>query len=108
MEIDPNKAIRYIQEMAPTFAKAKGTRVRLEEFRKSKKAELMLQAPTEVLGKQETFAYSHPDYLAVLDDLEKAVTIEEEVRWMLIAAQARIEVWKTQQYNARAEMKAFS
>lgn len=68
----------------------------------------MMQAPTEVLGKQETFAYSHPDYIAVLDDLKKAIVIEEETRWMMIAAQARIEVWKTNQYNARAELKAFN
>lgn len=107
-EIDPNKAIDYITKYAPIYADAKGTRIRTEEYRKSKKAELMLQAPTEVLGKQETFAYAHPEYIAVLDDLKRAVVIEEEMRWMMIAAQARIEVWKTNQYNTRAELKALN
>lgn len=107
-EIDPNKAIQFLIDTAPKFAKAKGTRVRLEEFRKSKKAELMNKAPTEVLGKQETYAYSHPDYMDLLTAIGHAVEEEEEYRWLLIAAQARIEVWKTNQYNTRAELKAFN
>jgi hypothetical protein len=40
--------------------------------------------------------------------LKTAVVIEEEMRWMLVAAQARIEVWKTNQYNTRAELKALN
>ena len=107
-EINPNKAIQYIIETAPTYAKAKGERIRLEELRKSKKAILMNLAPTEVLGKQETFAYSHEDYISLLDEIGRAVAQEEELRWMLIAAQARIEVFKVAEYTKRAEMKAFS
>lgn len=107
-EIDPNKAIQFLIDTAPRYAKAKGTRIRLEEFRKSKKAALMNEAPTEVLGKQETYAYSHPDYMDLLTAIGHAVAEEEECRWMMIAAQARIEVWKTNQYNTRAELKALN
>lgn len=107
-EINPNKAIQYIIDTAPKYAKAKGERVKLEEFRKSKKAVLMNEAPTEVLGKQETYAYSHEDYISLLDAIGHAVAQEEELRWMLIAAQARIEVFKVAEYTKRAEMKAFS
>ena len=40
-ERDPHKAIDFIYKQAPLYAKAKAERVRLEEFRKSKKALLM-------------------------------------------------------------------
>jgi hypothetical protein len=61
-----------------------------------------------VLGKQETFAYSHDEYMELLQGLRVAVEEEEKYRWLMIAAQARIEVWKTNQYNTRAELKALN
>jgi hypothetical protein len=78
----------------------------LDEFRKSRKAQLMAQAGTEVLGKQETFAYAHPEYIQILEGIKEAVELEERYRWLMTAAQARIEVWRTEQYSARMEMKA--
>ena len=78
----------------------------LEEFRKSRKAQLASQAGTEVLGKQETFAYAHPEYIEILEGIREAVEKEERFRWLMTAAQARIEVWRTEQYSARMEVKA--
>jgi hypothetical protein len=78
----------------------------LDEFRKSRKAQLMAQAGTEVLGKQETFAYAHPEYIQILEGIKEAVELEERYRWLMTAAQARIEVWRTEQYSARMEIKA--
>jgi hypothetical protein len=66
----------------------------------------MSQAGTEVLGKQETFAYAHPDYIQILEGIREAVETEERYRWLMTAAQARIEVWRTEQYSARMEVKA--
>lgn len=106
MDINPNKAIQYIIDTAPLFAQAKANRVYLEEARKSIKAKLMNQSPETVLGKQESWAYSHPDYLELLEGLKVAVEQEENYRWMLIAAQARIDTWKTHQFSQRAEIKA--
>lgn len=103
---EPTKAIQYLIDTAPLYAKAKADRMYLEEFRKSRKAQLMSQAGTEVLGKQETYAYAHADYVQILDGIKQAVEKEENYRWLLTAAQARIEVWRTQQYSMRAEIKA--
>ena len=102
----PSKAIQYLIDTAPLYAKAKADRMYLEEFRKSRKAQLMSQAGTEVLGKQETFAYAHPDYVEILEGIKQAVEREENYRWMMTAAQAKIEVWRTNQYSARMEIKA--
>ena len=102
---EPTKAIQYLIDTAPLYAKAKADRMYLEEFRKSRKAQLMSQAGTEVLGKQETFAYAHADYIQILEGIREAVETEEKYRWLMTAAQARISVWQTEQYNARLEAK---
>jgi len=106
MSDNPHKAIQFLIDTAPLYSKAKATRMYLEEFRKSRKAQLMSQAGTEVLGKQETYAYAHEDYVGILEGIREAVEIEEKYRWMMTAAQARIEVWRTEQYSARIEVKA--
>ena len=103
---EPTKAIQYLIDTAPLYAKAKSDRIYLEEFRKSRKAQLASQAGTEVLGKQETYAYAHPDYIQILEGIREAVEREERYRWLMTAAQARIEVWRTEQYSARMEIKA--
>ena len=103
---EPTKAIQYLIDTAPLYAKAKADRMYLEEFRKSRKAQLASQAGTEVLGKQETFAYAHPEYIQILEGIREAVEKEETYRWMMTAAQAKIECWRTEKYSARMEMKA--
>jgi len=103
---EPTKANQYLIDTAPLYAKSKADRMFLEEFRKSRKAQLASQAGTEVLGKQETFAYAHPEYIQILEGIREAVEKEETYRWMMTAAQAKIEVWRTQQYSARLEVKA--
>ena len=99
--IDPNKAVDYIIKMAPQFAKAKAERVYLEEYRKSLKAILMSQSGSQSLGAQERDAYAHEDYLELLDGLKVAVEAEEKLRWEMTAAQARIEIWRSEQANNR-------
>jgi hypothetical protein len=103
---EPTRAIQFLIDTAPLYAKAKADRMYLEEFRKSRKAQLASQAGTEVLGKQETFAYAHPEYIEILEGIREAVEKEERFRWLMTAAQARIEVWRTEQYSARMEVKA--
>jgi len=103
---NPHKAVQFLIDTAPLYSRAKASRMFLDEFRKSRKAQLMAQAGTEVLGKQETFAYAHPEYIQILEGIKEAVELEERYRWLMTAAQARIEVWRTEQYSARMEIKA--
>jgi len=103
---EPTLAIEFIIKTAPLYAKAKSDRMFLEEFRRSKHAQLKSLAKTEVLGKQETYAYAHADYIQILEGIREAVELEERYRWLMTAAQARISVWQTEQNNARLEIKA--
>jgi hypothetical protein len=98
---DPHKAVDHIIKHAKRFADDKAQRVFLEEFRKSKKALLMKQSLEPALGAQERDAYAHPEYIELLKGLKEAVEIEEKLRWDLIAAQARIEIFRTESANNR-------
>jgi hypothetical protein len=105
-ERDPHKAVDYIISNAKRFAVAKANRVYLDEYRKSLKAILMKQSMEPTIGAQEREAYAHDDYVALLRGLKEAVENEEKLRWDLIGAQARVEIWRTEQANNRAEFKA--
>jgi hypothetical protein len=100
-DFDPNDAVDFIYRTAPKYAKAKAERVWVEEFRKSKKALLMKSCGESSVAAQEREAYSHPEYQELLKGLQAAVESEEELRWSLIAAQARIEIWRTREASNR-------
>jgi hypothetical protein len=100
---DPHRAVDYVIANAGKFAQAKAQRVYLEEFRKSKKAILMGQSSAKSAVEREQYAYAHEDYLALLGGLKAAVEVEEELRWKLVAAQTRVEVWRTQEASNRAQ-----
>lgn len=100
-ESDANKAIEFIYQNAKPFAQAKANRIYCEEFRKSKKALLMAQSTAEAANAREQYAYSHAEYLSLLEALKSAVETEEELRWKMVSAQARIEVWRSEEASAR-------
>ena len=54
---------------------------------------------------QEREAYSDPEYIKLLDGLREAVEVEEKLRWDLLGAELRDEIWRTEQANNRAEGK---
>ena len=99
--IDPNKAIDFLLKNAEKYAKAKAQRVYLEEFRKSKKALLMNQCDKKTVNAREQYAYSHAEYIGVIDGLQAAVEVEETLKWQQIAAQLRVEVWRSQEASNR-------
>ena len=103
-DIDPNKAIEYIQRESKNYADALAQANYLERYLKTKKAELMGEEVGS-LGAKEAFAYSHRDYVSLLESLRTAENTKEHLRYMLDAAKLRIEVWKVLEYNRRVEIK---
>jgi len=101
MKVDPHEAIDFIYRNSTAYAKAKAEVTYLEEFRKSKKAILYAQSMGKTVTDRENQAYAHPEYQALLKGLQAAVEAAEELRWQLIAAQARIDVYRTQEASNR-------
>ena len=99
--IDPHKAVDFLLANAGKYARAKSERIYIEEFRKSKKALLMGECAEKAVNAREQYAYSHPEYIAILDGLKAAVEVEESLRWAQIAAQLRVEIWRSEQATNR-------
>lgn len=97
----PTKAAEFIRDNAPKYAKAKSERCYLEQFRKSKKALLMAESPERTAASKEIYAYAHPEYVELLAGLRVAIEAEETLKWQLTAAEAKIEIWRTESANNR-------
>lgn len=110
-EIDVEKTLSFIRKNARDYAAAKGDRVYLEQFRKSKKALLMVEAEKSGVKtgqERESYAYAHDDYIQLLTALQIAVEKEEYLKLMIAGCHAKIELWRTQQANNRAERNAYN
>ena len=105
------KVVEFILKTAGPYSRAKSERLYLEEFRKSKKALLMQEAlfkGVEAISAQERDAYAHPDYKKLIEGLKEAVEAEEKLKYQLLGAQLRVDIWRTNQANNRFIEKATS
>lgn len=105
-DISPFQALDFIRDNAKKLGALKGRMVYMTEKRKTIKAMLMGQSSEKTESAKETFAYSHPDYKAHLQELADAVAEYETMRILMVAAEAKIEVWRSLESSARAEGKA--
>ena len=100
-----NDAVDFLYTHGAKFAEAKAHRVYLEEFRKSQKAILMKAALADGRAKSsaaaEMEAYADEEYTELLRGLEAATESEEKLRWGLVSAQARIDVWRSLEASNR-------
>lgn len=101
MDHNPHDAVDFIYRNAKRFAIAKAERVYLENFLRSKKALLMANSLEPTAVAREQWAYSHPEYIALLEGIKEAVEIEEQLRWELVSAQMRVEVWRSENASNR-------
>jgi len=96
------KALDYLRDNSLLAAKARAERLYMEEYRKVVKAQLMGKSNESAVGAQERYAYAHEEYAAHLDAMRTAIELDEKHRFLLAAAQAKIEAWRTEQSNYRA------
>ena len=104
----PYKAIEFIIENAPKFAEAKAQRVFIENFLRTKKSLLMKEAMARGIDSgvaQEREAYAHPEYEELLRGLQEATIREETLKYMLIAAQMKADIWRSEQASERLGVK---
>lgn len=101
-EAEIDKALDYLRDNAGAAAQARADRIYVEEYRKTVKAQLMKEHDGKALGIQEREAYADPRYVAHLDAIKEAVFRDELARFLKEAAQAKIEAWRTQSSNERA------
>ena len=101
MEIDPNKCIETIWELAPEYSKAKATLSDLENAKSSMKADLMKLSNEQTIAAQEREAYASPTYKDHCKAIGIATHQTELLKLKIKCAELRWETWRTQQANER-------
>ena len=98
---DANDAINYIYHHAPIYALAQGNHDRLSEYRKTKKSLLVMQRPESSFAMKEAWAYAHPEYIELLDEIQKYQIEAITEKLQIEAAKLRVEVYRTDSANNR-------
>lgn len=96
-----SSAVGYLRDKAEIAAKARATRLYLEDFTKHLKAKLARQHEGSN-AYQIMMAESSEEYKQHLDALRIAIEADEKHRHMMEAAKTLIEVWRTESSNERA------
>jgi len=103
-EKDINDAVDYIYTHGQKYAEAKAHLTYVEAFCKSKKAMLMKHAMSngvKTAAAAEVEAYASMEYIEHLKAIEEATLQAEGLRWGLVAAQARVDVWRSLEASNR-------
>jgi hypothetical protein len=100
-DYDPNDAIEFIYKTAPAYAKAKGELAELEAFKSSLKAIKMAESGEQTVTAQEREAYRSEAYQELCKAIGVATEQAEALRWQLLAAQMRVDIWRTEQASNR-------
>ena len=100
------KALDFIRDNAEAYAQAKANLLYLTEYRKTQKALLMIESDAKTESAKESYAYSHVYYIQHLKSLADALQESERLRWLMVAAEAKILVWRSLEASTRLEMKS--
>ncbi|NBO61651.1 MAG: hypothetical protein EBU82_11905 [Flavobacteriia bacterium] len=106
--IDPIAISDWMRKHTDDLANAKANRYYLEHFTDSLKARLMKEAMLageKTIAGQERYAQGHNDYHQHLLGIKEAIAIEEKMKWLMLTAQSKIEIWRSMESSKRAEMQ---
>ena len=67
---------------------------------------LMAETAGKSVAAAEVDALANPEYIELLEGLKAAIEVEEKLKWMLTAAQAKVEVWRSLEASARVVDRA--
>lgn len=102
------KAVDWLVTNARTMAAARAQRLYMEQWIKTVKATLMQEMVGLSMAAAESSALSSPRYLEALQAYREAVEADEHNRFLVTAAEAKIEAWRSQEASRRAEGKAYT
>lgn len=104
-EID--RALRYLRDNAEKDAQARAERLYLEEWKDVVLAQQQALHADMSVAAARVQAESSEAYKAALEAYKQAIFEDERRRFLRAAAETRIEAWRTQSSNLRAEGKAY-
>ena len=103
---DINDAVDYLYTQGAKYAEAKAHKGYLEDYTKSLISSLSIKfisnGTAKSMAQADAMAYADDAYDIHIRGLKAAVEAEEALRWGLVSAQARIDVWRSQEASNRA------
>jgi hypothetical protein len=107
-QVDAERAVDWLRDNAARMAEERATRLYMEQWVKTVRATLQVDSKEASAAKAEIIALASPKYLAALQAFKEAVQKDEHNRFLITAAEAKIEAWRSQESTRRAEGKAYS
>lgn len=98
------RAVDWMRDNADAAAQAAGEVVRAEEFAKSTLALVASGSNQETIAGQERDARASAAYKKAIEERVVAVYQDRKYRLLYSAAEAKIEVWRSEQANARGKL----
>lgn len=99
------KALEYLGQDPHPIATARGDLTRAENDKKIIPARLWAVVPGSTIADKKAAAEAHPDYVNACEREQRAVRELEQARAKQQWANTAIEVWRSDQANARAAEK---
>ena len=101
-EKEVEAAVDWLRDTANEAAQKRAERLYLDEYRKVLRAKLMKQYMDLPVSAQEREALADPKYEEHLQALKTAINEDEKMRFLRVAAEAKIEAWRSMNANHRA------
>lgn len=101
-EQEVEAAVDWLRDTANEAAQKRAERLYLDEYRKVLRAKLMKQHMDLPVSAQEREALADPQYAEHLQALKTAIDEDEKMRFLRVAAEAKIEAWRSMNANHRA------
>tara|TARA_S200002703_G_scaffold153846_1_gene155867 strand:+ start:897 stop:1220 length:324 start_codon:yes stop_codon:yes gene_type:complete len=101
-EQEVEAAVDWLRDTANEAAQKRAERLYLDEYRKVLRAQLMKQHMDLPVSAQEREALADPKYAEHLQALKIAIDEDERMRFLRVAAEAKIEAWRSMNANHRA------
>ena len=101
-EKEVEAAVDWLRDTANEAAQKRAERLYLDEYRKVLRAKLMKQHMDLPVSAQEREALADPKYADHLQALKIAIDEDEKMRFLRVAAEAKIEAWRSMNANHRA------
>lgn len=103
--INPYEAMDWLRDNAEELGRAKAYMIFKTEQRKTIKSELMRQSTDKTESAKESYAYAHERYKKHLEEMYDAIAEYETLRILMVAAEVKLEAWRSLEATARNEVR---
>jgi hypothetical protein len=100
-KIDIFKCLDFLRDNSERYAIAKANVTYMTEYRKTIKAEIMNQSMAKTETAKESEAYASERYKEHLELLRQAIVEFEHIRWLMLGAEVKAEVWRSLESSNR-------